>query len=80
MRKPTLIVNNMNTPESFMLPGFVSLNQARQNFEQAVPLYIARNDSDKGDEYNIQDLKRALKLLADAYDEISAIWENDINV
>jgi len=70
----------MNTPESFMLPAFVALNQARQNFEQALPLYIARNDSDKGDEYNIQDIKRAILLLDKAYDEISAIWENDINV
>lgn len=70
----------MNTPEYFMMHGFNDLNNARVNFEQALPLYIARNDDSKADEYNIQDLKLAIKLLADAYDEISAIWENDINV
>lgn len=70
----------MNTPEYFMLPGFVALNQARQNFEQALPLYIARNDDNKADSYNADNIKRALKLMAEAYDEISAIWENDINV
>lgn len=70
----------MNTPESFMEPGFIALSQARQNFEQALPLYIARNDDNKADSYNADNIKRALRLMAEAYDEISAIWENDINV
>jgi len=70
----------MNTPEYFMMHGFNDLNNARVNFEQALPLYIARNDDDKADSYNADNVKRALKLMAEAYDEISAIWENDINV
>jgi len=70
----------MNTPEQFMKPGFEHLNQARECFSKALPLYKARNSSDKSDQYNIDDIKRAIMLLDKAYDEISAIWENDINV
>ena len=69
-----------NTPEYFMQQGFINLSEARGFFEQALPLYIARNDDNKGDQYNIDDIKRAIMLLDKAYDEISAIWENDINV
>lgn len=70
----------MNTPEKFMLPGFIALSEARHNFEQALPLYTARNDDKTADSYNADNVKRALKLMAQAYDEISAIWENDINI
>lgn len=69
-----------NTPEYFMQQGFINLNEAHRFFEQALLLYIARNDDNKADTYNTDNVKRALKLLAEAYDEISAIWENDINV
>ncbi len=68
------------SPEDFMKIGFMALSQARTNFELALPLYIARNDDDKADSYNADNVKRALKLMAQAYDEVSAIWENDINV
>ena len=68
------------SPEDFMKIGFAALYQARINFELALPLYIARNDDDKADSYNADNVKRALKLMAQAYDEVSAIWENDINV
>lgn len=68
------------TPEYFMKLGFDYLHYSSKNFEQALPLYIARNDDDKADSYNADNVKRAIKLLSQAYDEISAIWENDINV
>lgn len=68
------------TPEYFMKLGFEYLSYSRKKFEQALPLYIARNDDNRADTYNADNVKRALKLLAQAYDEISAIWENDINV
>lgn len=70
----------MISPEQSMKPGFIALSQARQYFEQALPLYIARNNDNKADSYNADNVKRALKLMSQAYDEISAIWENDINV
>lgn len=70
----------MNTPEEFMQIGIVKMLESRYNLSQALPLYIARNDDNKADSYNANNVKRALKLLSQAYDEISAIWENDINV
>lgn len=73
-------MNKTETPEYFMKLGFDYLHYSRKKFEQALPLYMARNDDNRADSYNAENLKKALQLMNQAYDEISVIWENDINV
>jgi len=70
----------MNAPEDFMKIGIVKMLESRYNLSQALPLYVSRNNDNKADSYNSDNVRRAIKLLSQAYDEISAIWENDINV
>jgi len=68
----------MGEVEDVMKAGFECLAQARRNFELAITLYKQRNDEKKGDFFNARNVSTSVSLLADAYDEISAIWENDI--
>jgi hypothetical protein len=70
----------MKTPEGTMKRGFASLKKARRYFERSVVMYKLRNNDQKADRYNAINTHAAIILLDQAYDEISAIWENDINV
>jgi len=67
-----------NNPEKAMEQGFIHLRKAREYFERGVSLYDKRNDDSKADKENSENTKNAIKLLNEAYDEVSAIWENDI--
>lgn len=71
---------NTMTPEQQMKIGFDALRTAREAFEAAIHLYQKRNDSNRADDLNAENTLNACYLLDKAYDEISAIWENDINV
>ena len=77
--KKLLKINTM-TPEQQMKIGFDALRTAREAFEAAIPLYQKRNDNNRADDLNAENTSKAIYLLGKAYDEISAIWENDINV
>lgn len=68
------------TPEQQMKIGFDALRTAEDSFRAAVPLYEQRNDDNRADSLNAINTQKAIVLLCKAYDEISAIWENDINV
>ena len=68
------------TPEELMKDAFMSLFKAQENLRSAVSGYLSRNDDNTADSYNAENVKKALLLMSKAYDEISAIWENDINV
>ena len=65
------------TPEELMKQGFESFFKARECFEKAVVEYDKRDGTENVNSVN---LKAAIHRLAQAYDEVSAIWENDINV
>lgn len=67
----------METPEELMKQGFESLSKTRYFFENAVIEYDKR---DLPGNVNSINVKVAINRLAQAYDEVSAIWENDINV
>jgi hypothetical protein len=67
-----------NTLEKKMELGFNHLRKVREYFDKAIPLYEKRNDDARGDKENIENIKSAIHYLALAYDEVSAIWENDI--
>lgn len=66
----------MKTPEELMKEGFENLSKTRECFTQAGIEYNIRDGLDNVNSVNI---KAAIHLLAQAYDEVSAIWENDIN-
>lgn len=66
------------TPEELMKQGFESFFNAREFFEKSVVEYAKRGDIAKADRENTVNVKAAISFLAKAYDEISAIWENDI--
>lgn len=68
------------TPEQIMKDGFDSFFNAVKCFKKAVPLYKKRNDQSKADPENVVNLNKSILLMNQAYDEISAIWENDINI
>lgn len=70
----------MKKPETKMKQAFSHLTKTREALEAASILYAARNDADKSDPENIANIKLSIGHLGRAYDEISAIWENDINV
>lgn len=67
----------METPEELMKQGFENLSKTRDCFEKAVIEYDKR---DLPGNVNSVNIKIAIHRLAQAYDEVSAIWENDINV
>jgi hypothetical protein len=62
------------TPKELMKEGFEHLSKTRECFEKAKGLY-----NDRGDNVNLHNVANALGFLAAAYDEVSAIWENDMN-
>jgi len=68
------------TPEKSMKKGFKYLKKARRAFNKGVVLYKERNDEKKADIENVINTTAAIHYLDEAYDEISAIWENDINI
>lgn len=65
-------------PEKVMEQGFKHLSKARQYFERGAELYDKRNEEAKADVENAKNTRTAIQLMAKAYDEVSAIWENDI--
>ena len=67
----------MQTPEELMKEGFESFFKARECFEIANVLYNKRDGYLNVNSVNIMN---AIKNLAQAYNEVSAIWENDINI
>lgn len=68
------------TPEELIKQGFENLSKTRELFGEAFKAYNTRSDFTKADPENAANIKSALHYLAAAYDEVSAIWENDINV
>ena len=66
------------TPEEHMKSGFECLFDARSHFEDGMESYLLRMSEVHADAENIVNIKAALKLINSAYDEVSAIWENDI--
>ena len=70
----------MERPEELMKEGFEALQKTRELFSEAFKAYNTRSDFVKADPENAANVKSALHYLAAAYDEVSAIWENDINV
>lgn len=70
----------METPEDIMKIVFQNLSETRTLLEKAKVVYKERNDSATADPENVINIDKSILHLAHAYDEISAIWENDINV
>jgi len=70
----------MDTPEKVMKKGFEHFHKANEYFTDAIVLYSNRNNFLKADNLNAANVKKATLLMAQAFDEISAIWGNDINV
>ena len=68
----------METPEMIMKQAFDNLSKAMEGFKRAVKLYDERNDPVRADHENSVNTTAAVKLLAAAYDEVSAIRENDL--
>jgi hypothetical protein len=63
-----------------MKKGFESLSKTRELFGEAFKAYNTRSDFKKADPENAANVKASIHYLSAAYDEVSAIWENDINV
>lgn len=70
----------MELPEELMKEGFFTLQTTREYFLKAKIAYDKRRSKEKADFENSINVQKALQLLGQAYDEVSAIWENDINV
>lgn len=70
----------IKTPEELMKEGFENLSKTRELFCEAFKAYNTRSDFTKADPENAANVKSSLHYLAAAYDEVSAIWENDINI
>ena len=68
----------MDRPELLMKMGFEHLIETTEFFNHAAILYSQRKAS--ADAENEANVKKAIGLLYQAWDEVSAIWENDINV
>lgn len=75
-----LIKYNMENPEEIMKKAFHHLSETRKQLELAKQAYITRNSSITADPENARNIDTSIRYLGNAYDEISAIWENDINV
>lgn len=69
---------NMETPELIMKQVFEKLSETRHLLDQAKIEYEKRNNEDKGDYWNAINVGLSIGHLARAYDEISAIKENDL--
>ena len=70
----------MREPEQIMTEAFEKLSQTRKLLEEAEIAYKQRNSDVKADKENAVNVNKSILHLAHAYDEVSAIWENDINV
>lgn len=68
----------METPEVIMKIAFEKLSETRKLFVQAGYAYEKRNSEAKADKENYVNVLLAISHLAEAYDEVSAIYENDI--
>lgn len=66
------------TPEKVMKKGFGALSIAKHCFEAAVSMYEHRNNEQKADKENAVNIKAAVEYLNKAYDEVRAIYENDL--
>ena len=66
------------TPEKVIEDGFRDLFRTRKAFEQAVKLYDQRNNLERADQLNSANVKEAIRLLDNAYDMVSEIYENDM--
>jgi hypothetical protein len=81
-KQPIFTLNDMakeqiKTPEELMKEGFESFFKARECFEKAALEY----DKVTGyDTLNAENVRAAIHFLAKAYDQVSEIWENDINI
>lgn len=70
----------MEAPEKQMMSAFMQLKLTREILVKAKSEYEKRNNSNKADKENAINVGSAISKLDEAYDEISAIWENDLNV
>ena len=70
----------MEEPEKIMKEGLEAFFKARECFKKAILAYKNRGDEAKGDTYNAINVASAIKFMANAYNDLSEIWENDINV
>lgn len=70
----------MRTPEVIMTEAFEKLSQTRKLLEEAESSYKKRNNDNKADKENAANCRKSILHIAHAYDEVSAILENDINV
>ena len=68
------------TPEEVMKMAFEYLSKTRSALTEARLIYLTRNNEGKADQENAANITLSLQHIGEAYDEISAIWENDINV
>lgn len=74
------IIRKDTTPEDIMKQMFHNFFEVQKGLRVATTLYTRRNSFDKADPENVVNIAKATNLLNLAYDELSAIWENDINV
>ena len=68
----------MDTPETLMKFGFQSFFDAKECFKQAIVAYKERGNEEKGDSCNATNVTNAITNMNLAYDDMSEIWENDI--
>jgi hypothetical protein len=78
--EPVIILDSIKyeKPEMLMADGFDHFFTARECFENAVKAYQERNCEETADSINAVNVGNAIHYMARAYDELSAIWENDI--
>ena len=66
------------TPEHYIKKSLRNYDALAKCLMAAHAEYVARNDKAKADEYNIKNVKEAINLIAQSYDCISEIVENDL--
>jgi len=65
------------TPETLMKQAFNSLFRATNCMKRAERAYRKRMQG--ADKENAENVARAIEFMSQAYDEVSAIWENDMD-
>lgn len=68
----------LQTPEELMKQGLAARDRAVRLLEKAKIAYEKRSNSDRGDKENASNVGKALEYLANAYDQVSEIAENDL--
>jgi hypothetical protein len=68
----------MEAPERLMSVGFSMLKEAKGYFKKAAIEYEKRDSDAKVDKQNFTNVWSAIRLMDQAYDEVSAIKENDL--